>query len=59
LSPEIQKEFLRDIKKMMGPDDVFVLSYFRILDQEKFKNKNSEELINNFFEHEKQRYQEQ
>ncbi|AHB41849.1 hypothetical protein P148_SR1C00001G1071 [candidate division SR1 bacterium RAAC1_SR1_1] len=52
-----QEEFLKDINKMLQKDDTFVLSYFRVLDRSKFGNLAGDELIKNFFEREKKRYE--
>ncbi|HCY20511.1 TPA: hypothetical protein DIC40_01325 [Patescibacteria group bacterium] len=42
---------------MLQKDDTFVLSYFRVLDRSKFGNLAGDELIKNFFEREKKRYE--
>lgn len=57
LSTEIQKSFLEDIKNMMQPWDTFVISYFRILDNKPFDNEYTKELVRDFFEREKKRYE--
>lgn len=59
LSPEIQKQLLQDIKKTMKKDDVFILSYFRILEKERFNGYEMNDLIDNFFKREKERYEQQ
>lgn len=54
---DFKKWFLDDISKMLQKEDVFILSYFRILDKFNFDNLSSDMLIKNFFEREKKRYE--
>lgn len=57
LSPKAQKQLLQDLKKTMKKDDILILSYFRILEKEKNNQQEINKLIDNFFELEKQRYE--
>lgn len=54
---DFKQGFLDDIKNMLQKDDIFIVSYFRILDQKWFENPDTEELIQNFFEREKKLYE--